>query len=133
MDKKTLQDQYLDILREEGFKGEVDSDGDIHFKFEGMSYFIMVREDDETYHSILFPRFWNLESQDEKIKALMVTNSMNLQYKCGKLFLVGELESVSASIQIFLINPAELKKFFSRMVGILKGMVDEFVVEMKKD
>ena len=132
MDKKAMQDFYLDVIREEGYKGEVDNDGDIHFKFEGMSYFIMVREDDETYYSILFPRFWNLESQDEKMKALIVCNSLNSQYKCGKLFAVGELESVSASIQLFLNDINDFKKFFSRILGILKGMVDEFVVEMKK-
>jgi hypothetical protein len=132
MDKKTLQEMYLANLRDEGYKGEIDDDGDILFKYEGMSYFILVREDDESYHSILFPRFWSLENQDDKIKALMAANSMNRQYKNGKIYLVGELEDVSASIQLFLPVASDFKKFFSRMMGILQGMCKEFASEMEK-
>ena len=123
---------YLACLRDEGYKGEVDNDGDIHFKYEGMDYFILVHEDDEQFHKILFPRFWALETQEEKVKALIASNSMNRQYKNGKVYLVGELENVAASIELFLNDPNDFQKLFSRMMGILQKMVNDFVAEMKK-
>jgi hypothetical protein len=132
MDKKTLQELYLSFLRDEGYKGEVDSDGDILFKFEGRSYFILVHEDDENFHKILFPRFWALESQEEKGKALIVANSMNRQYKNGKVYLIGDLERVSASMELFLNDPNDFKILFLRTMGILQNMVNEFADEMRK-
>ena len=132
MDKKALQELYLSNLRDEGFRGEIDSDGDIRFKYEGMNCFIVVHEDDDKFHKIIFPQFWTLETQDEKIKALIITNALNRQYKNGKLYLVGDLENVTATVELFLNNEGDFKVFFLRMMSILQGMANDFASEMKK-
>jgi len=35
--KESLQQMYMDYLVEEGFRPEIDGDGDVHFKKEGRS------------------------------------------------------------------------------------------------
>jgi hypothetical protein len=132
VDKKELQALYLDYLKDEGYKGEVDEDGDISFKYEGGAYWIFVDAEDEKYYCVAFPCFWKLETEEEKMKALLVANSVNGQYKCGKVFLVGENEDVTAQIDLFLTDINDFKIFFRRTLGILQEMVKDFVDEMNK-
>ena len=44
---------YVDFLTEEGYKPTVDSDGDVRFKKEGMTYFISVHSNDPQYFRIV--------------------------------------------------------------------------------
>ena len=42
LNKEQLQHMYVDYLAMEGYKPEVDADGDVRFKREGRTYFIGV-------------------------------------------------------------------------------------------
>ena len=133
MDKKALQDLYLEYLRDEGYKGELDEDGDISFKYEGGFYYIFIDEDDEKYFRIVYPNFWEIESDDERIKALTVTNTVNREYKCGKVLLVGkdDKKNTWAEVGVFLSDANEFKLFFTRMIGIIQSMVSDYEQGMK--
>jgi hypothetical protein len=132
VDKKELQGLYLGFLRDEGYKGELDDDGDISFKYEGGFYYIFVDAEDEKYFHMVCPYFWKLEEEEEKLKALRAVNLVNRQYKCGKLFLIKEEKNVTADIGVFFNDVSEFKVFFYRLIGIIQAMVNDFVEEMKK-
>jgi hypothetical protein len=132
VEKKELQDMYLTYLKDEGYRAELDEDGDISFKYEGGFYYIYVDADDEKYFRMVCPYFWKLETDEEKLKALKAVNLVNRQYKCGKVFLVRDDKNVTADIGLFLNDVNDFKFVFSRMIGILQEMVNELADEMKK-
>ena len=48
-----LQDMYVSFLLEEGYRPEVDQDGDVVFKREGRTYFIAVNAEDPGFFQLV--------------------------------------------------------------------------------
>ena len=133
MDKKALQELYLTHLKEEGYKSELDNDGDIRFKYEGANCYISIDERDENYFNMILPNFWKIEADRERANAIFAANSINCVYKCGKILLRGkEEEYMQAEIGLFFNDPNDFKFFFARAVQILKGMAHDFQKAMNE-
>jgi hypothetical protein len=135
MDKKALQELYLAYLRDEGYKGEVDEDGDIEFKYEGRWYYLHVFEDDEYYFRVTLPSFWEIETDDEQARALEAANAMNNEYKCGKVLYVESGDGYTgmfATAESFLSAPNDFMPLFPRMLALLQNMAHAFKDAMEE-
>lgn len=80
--------QIMEHLSEEGFRPKVDSDGDVGFKFEGGSYYINARDDDPTFYRLIFPSFWEVSDEEERLRFLEAANLVNVRSKGAKILLV---------------------------------------------
>ena len=80
----------IDLVKEwlssEGYRYDVDNDGDIHFKFEGKNMYFIADEDDEMYFRLLMPNVYDVENN--RVKVLEACNTITSEYKVVKAFLV---------------------------------------------
>jgi hypothetical protein len=123
---RELQDMYMDYLREEGYVPSVDSDGDIAFKVEGGSYYIIVDEDDPTYFIILYPNFWEIESEEERALASDVIMYVNDTTKVAKIYITS-WDDTSIEAGIFLNTAEDFVHHFPRMMTVMRLARQKFI------
>ncbi|MDR2495390.1 MAG: hypothetical protein LBD24_09245 [Spirochaetaceae bacterium] len=130
MTKQQLRQLYSNFLRAEGFSPTVDSDGDVQFKYEGGIYYIAVHEKDQQFFNLMYPNFWEIESEDELIQAVFAADTVTGNKKVVKVYLTQDWNNVSISVELFLKNPADFSTFFYRSMSLIAGARQDFIDEM---
>jgi hypothetical protein len=128
--KAELQEMYVSYLREESCSPSVDSDGDVVFRFDGLHYYIYVAEDDPAYFRIVYPDFWEIESEAERIKASAVIMEVNRTIKIAKVYITLR-DNTSIDAAVLLNTPQDFKRHFSRMLDTIQTARREFIAGMK--
>lgn len=90
----------MNILVGEGFRPEIDSDGDIKFKYEGGTYYVINQEDSE-YFQILFMSFWRIDGGAELGAAMLAATRANRETKVAKVWANSDLDRMNASAEIY--------------------------------
>jgi len=129
-EKEALQKMYMDYLEEEGYKPEIDSDGDVQFKSEGKTYFINVLEDDPMYFRVVLANIWPIESEEERQQVLVAVDYSNAKAKVTKSYMVKD--NVWVGIEIFLPKPEDFTAVFSRCMSALNNGTAHFVTRMRE-
>ena len=96
MEYSPLANVYLEHLKDEGYRPALDDDGDIYFKKEGKTYLIILDEDDPTFFRLVFPNFWEIESDEERERVVHAASAATAATKVTKVFPVED--NVWASI-----------------------------------
>lgn len=118
-------------LEKEGFRPSIDDDGDIVFKYEGGTYFIDIDAKDEFYVRIAYPNFWEIESEDERTKAIKCAHEATKLIKVAKISV--EENNVWGSIELFVKDEDAFAPIFMRCLMALDGAVREFISAMNVD
>jgi len=126
MNKEQLQQLYIDYLAEEGFRGTLDEDGDIEFKYEGDKYILYIEEDDPEYFRLQSGYACDIETDEDTFNHLLAANAVNTEYKLGRIFVRLEKKLVLLETALFLSTPDSFKPFFKRCLGILQSMISDF-------
>ena len=129
MSKQERARMYKDFLAEEGYAPKFDDDGDVTFKAEGRTYFIVVSETDDEYFQLLFPNFWPIESEKERAQALLAASRATNNVKCAKVCQIKD--NMVASIEAFYVPADGFKPTFKRSLMALRSAVDQFAEDMK--
>jgi hypothetical protein len=127
-----LQEIYVSYLKEQGYQPEVDSDGDVRFKAEGITFYINVDEKDLQSFRVVLPNFWKVESTEEKEKAYKAANSINSKMKVAKAYVNPERGRVLIDANIYIEKPEDFKPHFRRMLNVLMRGARDFTDMMKK-
>lgn len=130
--KADLQKMYMDYLQEEGYKPEIDKDGDVGFKKEGRYYYISIQsqEKDTEFFRLVFPKFWKIESDAERVRVLAAANESNSSVKVCKVYT--QDDDVWAAAEILVEKPEQAKAVFKRAVSTIENAVSKFVNEMRE-
>ncbi|MFQ5611272.1 MAG: hypothetical protein ACE5H9_03975 [Anaerolineae bacterium] len=123
-------DMYVKFLNDEGYRPEVDSDGDVRFKSEGGTYFVFANENDQQFFQLVFPAFWSIDNDAERRKVLVAADHATQKTKVVKVYTVGD--NVWASVELFFASPEQFKETFSRSISALKAGVQNFVQKMRE-
>jgi len=115
---------YLDFLRAEGFRPDLDEAGDVLFRCEGRSYYLMVDDDDPHYFRLLFPNFWSIDGVAERQRALLAASEVTAEIKVAKVYILGD--DTQATAEMFLADPHDLRKVFDRALSALQGAVRRY-------
>jgi hypothetical protein len=126
-----LRSAYMSILAEEGFRPELDPEGDIHFRYEAGHYFI-TGNTDSTCCCFLFPGFWKIESDADRTRAMVAANDANRAIKAAKVWLSADGQDTNASLECLVASPSDLRPILSRCLNCLRAAVDRFVEDMRK-
>ena len=118
---------YRSYLKAEGFSCEVHDDY-IAFRHEGGNYVLTADDGDATYFQLIYPKFWKLEDQAERQRALEVASKVNMMVKGMKVFDVGT--DTCASIELFLPKPEDFKAIFPRALRALQAGTMQFRMAM---
>ena len=103
-------------LSTEGYKYDVDGDGDIHFKYEGVNLFFTVDREDQLFFRIIMPNIYELEGN--RTKVLEAINTVSSRLKVLKAFLVQD--RLWLAVELFIDTTPELDDFFPRCMNLLK-------------
>ena len=117
-------EMYQEHLRGEGYRPEIDKDGDIVFKHERITFVLFANEDDEQYFKLMVPYFWELETPEETERAVRVMTRLNREYKAAKFCQTGD--DVSLFVECFYEHPEQCKPVFARYVDLLAAAMREF-------
>lgn len=124
-----LRRSILNFIREEGFSPEIDTDGDIEFKYEGRYYYVRV------YSADVNPMFVNLFSSYNypvdysQETVLLATKELNM-YKGVKLLCFEDAYSINA--QMYLRDAELFKSSFYKLLLQIKNVRDDVVSECEK-
>lgn len=125
MTTKELVKQYLSS---EGYKYDIDGDGDIRFKYEGVNLYFSVDENDQSFFRLIMPGIYKIENNRGKV--LEAINTVTRDFKVLKAFLVDEY--LWLSVEIFIDSTPELEDFFPRCMGLLKAGREKIAREIFK-
>lgn len=130
MTRSESQQQYLEFLRTEGYRPELDAVGDIRLKIEGRVYFVVLEEEDPGYVRLLFPNFWSIETPEERRVALEACERATARTKVAKVFL--SRDDTSAAFEMLCAGPESFTAVFPRALRILRTAVDHYVKHMRE-
>ncbi|MDP8235914.1 MAG: hypothetical protein P9M08_05995 [Candidatus Erginobacter occultus] len=128
--KAELQRMYTEYLIGEGYKPEIDKDGDIVFKREGRSYIIIIKEKDPEFFQLILPNFWAIESEEERARVLVAADASNAKSKYSKIYTVKD--NVWVSMELFVEKPDDFKQLFGRAMAALANGLTNFVSKMRE-
>lgn len=120
----TKAELYYEFLKEEGYVPHIDSDGDVLFKAEGLSYLLFAAEDDPTYFRLAMPFFWEIESPAERQRVLAAAAVVNSEVKVVKLYVVED--HAWAAVEMLIDPPENFKPIFARALRLLRHGVQRF-------
>ena len=122
----TTEELVKQFLSSEGYKYDIDGDGDIHFKYEGVNLYFTVDKDDQSFFRLIMPGIYELENNREKV--LEAINTVTRDMKVIKAFLVGDL--LWLAVEIFIDSTPELEDFFPRCLRLLKAGREKMAEEI---
>lgn len=121
--------KMLNYLKTEGYVPNLDSDGDVHFKYEGGHYFVCFNNEDTDFFRIIYPKFWSIDDEVERDRVVRAADRATARTKVAKIFTVdGE---TWGSIELFISDFAQVEKFFPRMMSALKTAINTFLDTMR--
>lgn len=120
---------YVTYLREQGYQPNVDSDGDVTFKAEGRNFYIAVDEDDLESFRIIFPSFWEIESEEERLKAYEAAMYATRTTKVARVYITS-WDNTSVDANIFVGKPEDFKLHFRRMIDVILIARRDFIDKM---
>ena len=123
-----LRNEISIFLKEEGFLPEIDSDGDIKFKFEGRSYYVSISSVDENpmYVNLFIP-FNNPDDYSADV-VVLATKSLNY-YKGVKVVCYDNSFKISA--ELYLRDADLFKESFYKLMSQIDNVCDDFMDECK--
>lgn len=108
-------DLVKEWLSSEGYKYDINSDGDIHFKYQGKNLFFTADDNDDLYFRLIMPNIYDEEGNHTKV--LEACNTISREIKVVKAF---EVEGhMWLAIEIFIDSTPEIGDFFERCCDIL--------------
>jgi hypothetical protein len=122
----TKVETYMDILRTEGYRPELDQDGDVAFKHERIHFVVFANEKDEQFFRLMIPYFWPIESDEERARATKYIMQLNLEYKAAKFYLVRDGTDVCVVIEAFYAKPEDVKPVLGRCIDLSASAMREF-------
>lgn len=114
------------FLSNEGYKFDVDSDGDIHFKYEGINLYFTVDNNDQKYFRLIMPNIYQLEGN--RTRVLEAINTVARDLKVIKAFLIED--RLWLAVELFIDSTPELEDFFPRCMGLLKAGREKIAEEI---
>ncbi len=130
MSKAELQKLYTGFLDKEGYKPEIDDDGDVRFKREGKTYFINVDVEDAICFRLVLANIWPIESEEERQEVRIAMDHCNGMAKVAKAYMVRD--DVWVAIETFIAKPEDFKVIFDRSLSALDHGVGLFATRMRE-
>lgn len=127
--QQALQGEIFVFLSEEGLSPDIDSDGDIFFKIEGVQYYVIIDEDDVSPMFVTLSRIYSYDKKYTKENLTLAQNEINL-YKGIKVLMLANEYRVQA--ELYLTSIDTFKFAFYKLTNQLKEAVDKLIVKVNE-
>jgi hypothetical protein len=129
MSREVRTEVILRHLKSEGYSPDVDDDGDLHLKFEGLNYYVFLDQQDPEFYRICLLNFWSIDDEIERNQVINAAQKATSKTKVAKVFTVRD--DTWASIELFLDGPEQMTEVFRRSMTALQSAVRTFREEMQ--
>ena len=106
------------VLEKMGFRPYVDEDGDVGFRFQMKTIFVLNSNESENYLVLNMPQFYEIEDGDEAI-ALTACNKVTRELKLIKVFVDQNFKTISANSEFLYADEDSLVKNIEYSLEIL--------------
>jgi len=132
--REALQEIYLEALREQGYRPDIDKDGDIQFMVLGSNYFIIIDEKDSQFFQ-LYTGFWLDDATMEDTYELV--NFANRRSKVAKISLSEKEDEpdkliVSITAELLVNDPEDFSTLLTRAISLLANARSIFQAQLAK-
>ena len=119
----------LQHLQADGYQAQVDSDGDIVFRFEGMGYVLCFDADDGQFGKLLLPNVWSIDTPEELLRVRAALDEVNRRIKLVK----GHVQrgQVWFCIEMLLLEQQHWTHFLARATRSIAHAATLFASEMR--
>jgi hypothetical protein len=130
-----IAERYQHLLTEEGFKIEesIKEEGgslQLVVKFESFYFVIIFDSEDYQFIRIIVPNFFKLDSDDERLNALVAINHVAQLCKAVKVFMNADQDNVMATSEYLEDGSSEDFKYVLRYFRMLQYAAGEFMKKM---
>lgn len=122
-------------LERMGLSPEVDNDGDIMFRYQLKTIFVMMGDKEEPYISMMLPLLHEIEEGKETL-VLAVCNKMTRELKLAKVYIDQTFKSVTATCEFFYANEESFEQNLRnslQMLGVVRTIFRNNVAELAED
>lgn len=112
------------LLQAAGFTVQEGAEVGLSFQFEGGTYYLPPSEGDAGFYHLLYPNFWEIESDEEFGRALVACDAVNREAKLVKLHTAGA--DVWAGVESLHETPAAFMAHLNRYLGYVQEAVRAF-------
>ncbi len=112
-----VHELILEYLRNEGYRPNVDDDGDINFKCTGLTFLVLKDDNDEDFIRICLPYICEV-NDDNRIAVLEACHNLCLMRKVIKAFIVNN--HVWVVFEILADSTPEVSDFVPRAIDMLQ-------------
>jgi len=134
MSLEDLQNMYMEALAVEGFRPEIDEDGDILFRVIGTNYYIIINENEPQFFQI-YTGFWldNMTMED----AYELVNFANRRSYVAKISLSTREDTperliVSITAELLVDSPEDFKLVLTRALSLVSNAKNIFQAQLAK-
>ena len=121
--KSDFQKMYMAYLSKQGYDPSVDEDGDIFFKIQGYSYYILVNEKDPQMFEVMYM----INVRDIPLqKSLEAANYASRNSDAASVFILKDGKTAVISVITLLLKPADWQKFFPRIIDLINDAEKNF-------
>lgn len=102
-------------LKDQGFRSERDSDGDLTFRYQGANLLCCKDDSDKQFLRIIMPNIYRVDG--DRAKVLEAINTIARDIKAIKAFLVSD--NLWLVIEMFIDSTPDIEDFIERCLDIL--------------
>lgn len=128
----TKRELVINMLESMGYKPKVDNDGDVMFRFQLKTLYVLgTQEEESNYLLIMLPQLYEMDDGEE-IKTLTVCNKLTRDIKLAKVYVDSTFKNVSASCEFYYCNSDDcLQSQFEHSLNILSQIRSTFFAEIR--
>ena len=127
----TKRELLGNALQKLGYTPEVDEDGDLYFRFQMKTLFILLGNEDENFVIVQFPQFAEVE-EEETTLTLMLCNKISRDIKLTKVYIDDTLKYLTASCEFYYTDEESIDMNLQHALGGL-GMIRSLFREAKAE
>lgn len=130
----TKTKKIMSILETWGYKPEVDEDGDIMFRYQLKTLYVVIGNEDDSYVSVMLPQFYEFEDGMETL-VLAVCNKLTRDLKLAKVFVDTSYKSVTSTCEFYYANDKALALSLREslhLLGVVRGHFKKNMAELSE-
>ena len=123
--KSDFQKMYMDFLKKKGYSPSIDNDGDILFRIEGYTFYVLVREKEPKLFEIIHGTD---VSEIPMQKCLEAANYANINSDGASVCIVSNPNGkvVIFSVVTIVLKPKDFQLVFPTILEIIEDAADAF-------
>lgn len=128
-EKLELQNRYKAFLAGKGYSPEIDSDGDVKFRYNDRNYYITLHEGDEKFFRIATIGKLTLTSEESINQVYAICHDITKDVKISKVYWLDDY--LWTSTELLLNNPDDYIGIFDRGLEETEKAYLKFVTAWK--